>query len=127
MGTVLLIGVVFVLVVTWLAKKASRPAGLPSAGDVLARGLVLDAAQQSTGTTQYGRRFEARRMTIDVEVPGRAPYVARGTFLVPRGLEAIPGSALDLSVNPRNPNDLTVLGPGGFTGPWLNNGAPRPF
>jgi hypothetical protein len=41
-------------------------------------------------------------------------------LLIPRGLvRAIPGDALDLRVDPSNPQSIAVLGPGGFTGPWL--------
>ncbi|MGH7295718.1 MAG: hypothetical protein ACRELB_12320 [Polyangiaceae bacterium] len=138
MGYVLLFGVFFVYVVFWAAKKLSRPAGLQAGGAVLAsprlprgrvhaRGLVLSASQQSTGATQGGRRFESRRMTLDVEIPGEAPYVTQGTFLVPRGLEAIPGSTLELSVSRSDQTSVTVLGPGGFTGPWLNNGPPNAY
>jgi hypothetical protein len=99
-----------------------QQAGLPG------RGLVLSSAMMATGTTINGRRFEQRQMTLDVEVYGRAPYVIQGIFTVPRGLvEAIPGSSLELAVDPSNPNQVAILGPGGFTGPWLNLGPPRPY
>jgi hypothetical protein len=99
----------------------------PQAG-IWARGLVLQSAQIATNTRVNGQRFEQRAMTLDVEIPGRPPYVCMGTFLVPRGLvEAIPGAALDLSVDPNNAQNVVVIGPGGFTGPWLNLGPPNPF
>ncbi len=97
-------------------------AGLP------ARGLVLTSAQVAVGVTMNMRRFERRMMTLDVEIPGRAPYICTGSFLIPRGLvEATPGASLELAVDPRNPNNIVVLGPGGFTGPWLNVGPPQPY
>jgi hypothetical protein len=57
-----------------------------------------------------------------------APYVIQGSFLIPRGVvDAIPGSSLEVAVDRANPNSVVVLGPGGFTGPWLNSGPPQPF
>ncbi len=99
----------------------------PQAG-IYARGLVLQSTQLSTNTRVNGQRFEQRAMTLDVEIPGQQPYLCRGTFLVPRGLvEAIPGASLDLSVDRSNAQNIVVIGPGGFTGPWLNPGPPNPF
>ena len=99
-----------------------RQNGLP------ARGLVLASSVVSVGVTVNGRRFEQRAMTLDVEIWGRAPYVVQGSFLVPRGLvEAMPGSSLELAVDPADGSKIAVLGPGGFTGPWLNGGPPQPY
>jgi hypothetical protein len=48
--------------------------------------------------------------------------------MVPRGfVEPIPGSSLEVAVDPKNPRVLVVLGPGGFTGPWLRVGVPFPY
>jgi hypothetical protein len=93
-----------------------------------ARGLVLGAANYSVGVTVNMRRFERRTMAIDVEIPGREAYVVSGDFLVPRGLvEVVPGVSLELAVDPSNPNNVAVLGPGGFTGPWIRLGPPQPY
>ncbi|HEX3343855.1 MAG TPA: hypothetical protein VHS09_04745, partial [Polyangiaceae bacterium] len=93
-----------------------------------ARGLVLTCNQLSFGVTLGGRRFERRTMTLDVEIPGRAPFIINGTFLVPRGIvEATPGSSLELAVHPTKAGQIAVLGPGGFTGPWLNYGPPNQY
>jgi hypothetical protein len=82
----------------------------------------------STGVTINGRRFERRTMTLDVEIPGRAPFITNGVFLVPRGIvEATPGSSLELAVHPTKMSQIAVLGPGGFTGPWLNFGPPNTY
>jgi hypothetical protein len=126
---------VFVVFIIVMASKAGRSvqAGVAAidyleTNGVRAYGLVLACQQWSTGVRIGTRRFEQRAMTIDVEIPGRAPYVAQGTFLVPRGLvEVIPGAALDLAVDPRNPNQLAILGPGGFSGPWIRIGPPNPY
>jgi hypothetical protein len=99
-----------------------------SAAGIPARGLVLTSSKFSTGVTMNLRRFERRTMTLDVEIPGRPPYICTGDFLIPRGLvEATPGTSLELAVDPRNANNVVVLGPGGFTGPWLNLGPPQPY
>lgn len=93
-----------------------------------ARGLVLQSSMLATNVRMNMRRFEQRQMTLDVEIPGQAPYQCSGTFLIPRGLvEAIPGASLELSVDPRNPQRIVVTGPGSFTGPWLNLGPPNPY
>jgi hypothetical protein len=106
----------------------SAMASFAPQGSVRARGLVLTCNRVSSGVTINGRRFEQRGMTLDVEIPGRPPFVATGTFLVPRGIvEALPGSSLELDVHPTNMNQITVLGPGGFTGPWLNFGPPNTY
>ena len=95
---------------------------------VRARGLVLACDRTSLGLTANGRRFEKWTMTLDIEVPGREPYLSTGNFLVPRGVvETLPGASLDVAVNPSKPHQIAVLGPGGFTGPWLRVGPPAPY
>ena len=119
----------------WIAiARGSKAAGQVQTfgqlarGWLPARGLVLASTNLSTGATIKGRRFEQRQMTLEVEVYGRPPYVIQGTFMVPRGLvEAIPGSSLELSVDASAGDKIAILGPGGFTGPWLNLGPPRPY
>jgi len=137
----LVIIAVFVLVgifvVVAVLRAVFRAASLQAPGNLFggaspqglqARGLVLTCNRVSSAVTVNGRRFEQRSMTLDVEIPGRPPFVTSGTFLVPRGIvETIPGSSLELAVHPTNMNQITVLGPGGFTGPWLNLGPPNAY
>ncbi|HEY3818173.1 MAG TPA: hypothetical protein VGL81_13430 [Polyangiaceae bacterium] len=120
---------IVVAIIRSVRRRGLAPQGLPAAPQGLpARGLVLTSDRVSTGVTMNGRRFESRRMTLDVEIPGRPPYLATGTFLVPRGLvEALPGSLLELVVHPTDMSQVTVLGPGGFTGPWLSYGPPNAY
>lgn len=132
-----LIVFVFTMIVVAVARAAQGGGGpnqsvqafdMLSARGVRARGLVLVASQLSTGVTMSMRRFERRQMTLDIEIPGRAPYTQSGAFLIPRGLvEAVPGASLELAIDPNNPANVVVLGPGGVTGPWLNLGPPRPY
>jgi hypothetical protein len=133
MGLVILAVAVFVIF--FLVKQASRNLLTSTVAiDRLAqrgirgRGLVLSAFQMSQGVTLGSRRFERKQMTLDIEIPGRAPYLVNGQFLVPRGqVEAIPGQSLEVAVDPSNPSQVAVLGPGGFTGPWLNVGPPNAY
>ena len=136
MGTFigLCVVVAFLFAIVQGFRKASLPNQTLQARDRLqatglpARGLVLTCSQYGTGITMNQRRFEKRTMTIDVEIPGRQPYVSRGDFLIPRGVvEAIPGASLDLVVDAADPDKIVVLGPGGFTGPWLRLGPPQSF
>jgi hypothetical protein len=131
-----LIGVALIVIVIWLIARSASTNLLTStiAIDNLARkglrarGLVLSCNQMSTAVTINGRRFERRTMTLDVEIPGRAPFITNGVFLVPRGIvEATPGSSLELAVHRTNMSQIAVLGPGGFTGPWLNFGPPNTY
>jgi hypothetical protein len=130
---------VFVFVLVAVARAASRRAsgillwttsalGFSTPQGLRARGLVLTCDRVSFGVTVNGRRFERRGMTLDVEIPGRPPFVTTGNFLVPRGIvDAFPGSSLELAVHPTDVSQITVLGPGGFTGPWLKFGPPNPY
>ncbi len=121
---------VFVLFFVLIRSKMGAASG-PSAarglagGRVLARGLVLSASPFVSGErTQNGQRYELRDLLLDVEVQGQAPYEVSVTPLIPRICEARPGAALDLSLDPRNPSDVVVIGPAGASAwigaaPWL--------
>ncbi len=134
MGAFVFLMIIALFFVLPLVLKASGRAAQLGGYDRLAsrglrgRALVLTAWSMAPGVTIGARRFERRQMTLDVEVEGRPPYEVSGQFLVPRGVvEPIPGASLDVAVDPGNPSNLVVLGPGGFTGPWLNLGAPQPY
>jgi hypothetical protein len=125
--------IIVVVVVFFILRAMVRGSGrgilaLESKG-VRARGLVLSSSLVSLGgTTIGGRRFERRAMTLDIEIPGAEPYVSSGNFLIPRGVvETVPGASLDLAVDRRDKNKIAVLGPGGFSGPWIRVGPPAPF
>ncbi len=120
---------VFIFVIVAITKAASSAGRNRLAQSGLrGRGLILSSSQNATNTRVGMQRFEQRQMTMEIEVQGVAPYVIQGTFLIPRGMvEAIPGSSLEIAVDRSNPSAVIVLGPGGFTGPWLNSGPPQPF
>jgi hypothetical protein len=124
----------FVVVVVWLvvaggaaARKLKRQMSLETNG-VRGRALVLSSSLLTTGTRINGVRYEQRTLTLDIDIPGRAPYVISGQFLIARGLvEPVPGASLDVAVDPSNQNSILVLGPGGFSGPWIRVGVPAPY
>lgn len=118
---------IFVIVAVTKGMAASGRNRLTQSG-LRGRGLILSSSQMATNTRVGMQRFEQRQMTLEIEVQGVAPYVIQGVFLVPRGMvDAIPGSSLEIAVDRSNPSSVIVLGPGGFTGPWLNSGPPQPF
>jgi hypothetical protein len=127
-----IVGLIIFFVIFILIKSANTRALGVSGYDRLAkngvrgRALVLASSNIAVSFRIGMRRFERRSMTLEVELQGREPFIAQGTYPVPRGLvEPIPGSTLDVAVDPRG--NIAVLGPGGFTGPWLNIGPPQPY
>jgi hypothetical protein len=84
-----------------------------------AHGIVLSASRYALASqTVGGQRFEVRTLQLDVEVPGRPPYEVSCKPLIPRICEVYPGSSLDLRVDPRNPQNIAVVGPAGSIG-WM--------
>ena len=132
MGGFVVLLIVFTIII--LVKVASSGAFGVGTYDKLmrsgvrGRALVLASSNMAVSFRIGMRRFERRTMTLEVEVPGREPFIAQGMFPVPRGLvEPIPGSSLDVAVDPRGTGQIAVIGPGGFSGPWLNVGPPQPY
>jgi hypothetical protein len=115
---VILLGVVIFLVLRALIVQGSRR-GLMASG-LEAQGIVLSASRFANSTsTINGQRYETRDITVDVEIPGRAPYVVSLSPLIPRICDVFPGSRLDLRVDRGNPSKLTVVGPAGSSG-WMS-------
>jgi hypothetical protein len=124
---------ILVVVVVLVIQASVRNASAGSYDRLASRGargraLVLASSQMAVGVTIGRRRFQRRQMRLEIEVEGGRPYEVTDTFLVPRGLiEPIPGSSLDVAVDSRKPSQIAVLGPGGFSGPWLTTGVPQPY
>jgi hypothetical protein len=115
--------VIFIVVVL-VVRAQKQASGLVPSG-LRAHGIILQADQFSTETSYLGQRFELRRLTLDVEVPGRAPYEVSITPRIPRIVEALPGATLDLRVDPSNPQNIQVIGPAGAT-EWIAAAAAVP-
>ena len=128
MVTPIIIIIVLFFIIKGLSGGAQGGLALETKGRP-ARGLVLACDRVSIGRTVKGRRFEVFTMTLDVELyDGGEPYQCTGSYLVPRGqVETIPGASLELMVDPKNKNQLLVIGPGGFSGPWLQTGPPNAY
>jgi hypothetical protein len=131
-GYLVLVGIL--IFVVWMISRAGKgPKTFAQVAQSGARGraLVLQSSMPTSGFTMNGRRWLRTTMTLDIEVPGQQPYQVTGSFLLPRGLvEAVPGSSLEVAVDMNNrmsADSVSVLGPGGFTGPWLNVGPPNPY
>jgi hypothetical protein len=92
---------------------------------ILGRGLILEAAAGAGEVLYGGVRYERRFVTIDVEGGGRPPYQTRLTLSFPPIVEALPGTLLDLRVNPSDLDDIEVLGPVGACA-WLGEAAAMP-
>jgi hypothetical protein len=85
-------------------------------GGVPARGILLKVGTQrnAKGTAVPGF-YEVRAVTIDVEVPGQAPYQCDCTLYVPANLRrlVLPGATLELRLDPRAPrSNIALFGPG---------------
>jgi len=78
-----------------------------------ARGILLQVASTGTSVRQTGLRLEARSMTIDVEVPGEAPYEVRGTTTFPAVIRAdvLPGATVELRVDRKKRLNVVIIGP----------------
>ncbi len=85
-----------------------------SARGIPARGILLAVSPTGRKVGASWRRFEQRRVRIDVEIPGRAPYEVQATTVFPLNLsrDVLPGATVELRVDPRNPNLLAIIGPG---------------
>lgn len=115
-GLIIAINVVVFVFIFSLVKAAASGGyqGLIKRG-VPARGILLWVDRQGVKQPGVGRvRYEKRGMTIDVEIPGKAPYEVTTTSFVPTNLsrDVLPGCTVELRVNPRNPQQIAIVGPG---------------
>jgi hypothetical protein len=97
----------------WIAPRGPSCIPLLDNG-VVARGILLKvSAQRSAKGTLAAGIYEVRFVTIDVEIPGRAPYQTDCSISVPARLcrLIVPGATLELRVNPNDRNGIAVFGP----------------
>jgi hypothetical protein len=107
-------------VIIFLLLRALVSPRRPSRSGLQAHGIVLSASRfAGSKSTVNGMRYETRDIRLDVEIPGRDPYEVSVSPLIPRICEVYPGTRLDLRVDPRNPNGITVIGPAGSAG-WID-------
>jgi hypothetical protein len=119
--------VIIMLVVFFVVAKASKGGAIGGSYASLSRrgtpGLGILLQVDSTGLSALGTSsflpLEKRTVTIDVEVPGQAPYVANLDVVFPTSLrgDVLPGATVEVRVDPKNAQNLCIIGPGvGFTG-----------
>lgn len=81
---------------------------------VPARGILLWVAPTGTKSGTVARRFETRQVQIDIEIPGREPYETNANPLIPINFvrDVLPGATVELRVDPSNPSNIIIVGPG---------------
>jgi hypothetical protein len=118
----LIVLVVFLLFAVVVPRASAGTRQKLLASGKPARGLVLRASSSASATTISGQRFEVRRVTLDVEPQGGDPYEVSLTAQFPRMCESFPGTALDLRIDPRNQQNVTIVGPAGSSA-WIGAAA----
>ncbi len=116
-------GIVVVVLVLWVIIKAASSSSPSTAGGynrlaargVSGRGILLSVSNTSMGSVGTGMyKLQQRAVTIDIELPGQAPYQATVTALIPLNLvrDVLPGATVEVRVDPSNPNNIAIVGPG---------------
>jgi len=114
------VGLIVVFLIILVIKGASSVSLGGNSYDSLvargipARGILLSVAPMGTKTGTRLRRFEVRQVRIDVEIPGQAPYETNATPWIPINLvrDVLPGATVELRVDPKNPSNMAIIGPG---------------
>jgi hypothetical protein len=113
--------VIVLALLVWGIVKSSNATGTVGAytnvlrSGIPARGILLAVSNVALGSVGTGLfKLQQRQVTIDIEVPGQPPYVATVTALIPLNLvrDVLPGATVELRVDPKNPNNLAIVGPG---------------
>lgn len=99
---------------------------------LIARGILLRVDIPLTRWSAEGVRptFRQFRLNIDVELPGQPPYEIDQLVSFPTnmGKLILPGSTVELRVDPKNRKNVLIVGPGvnlaaGFFNPALQGGS----
>jgi hypothetical protein len=123
--------ILLVVIVVWGIAKGGNSLNLAGGGgptgnafDRLAangtpaRGIMLRVAATGRMQGTVARRFQVRACTIDVEIAGKPPYTVQASPLIPLNLvrDVLPGATLELRVDPNDPSNIAIVGPGaGFS------------
>lgn len=112
-----------VFVVVAIALSSASPARVHArlvASGIPGRGILLRVSPQPLRTVgTKARRFQLRRVQIDVEVAGKPPYVVDAMPYIPTNLvrDVLPGATVEIRVSRSDPSKLAIVGPGiGFAG-----------
>ena len=120
--------VVITGLIVWAIVAGVRNAGANNRlmrSGLIARGILLRVDIPLTrwsaeGVRQAFRRF---RLRIDVELPGQAPYEIDQLISFPTnmGKLILPGSTVELRVDPKNRKNVMIAGPGvGLSAAFFN-------
>lgn len=109
---VMVVGI-FGLILLGVLSGGAGYAALVKSG-LPAKGILLQVAPTSTVTGTLGNRIETRRVKLDVELPGEAPYEVSTLVYIPVNLrnDVLPGATVELRVNPKKRSDIAIVGPG---------------
>ena len=115
---VVVIVIVLAIIVRAMGIGGGRYDALVQRG-VAARGILLQVASTGSRVGLPPRAVHARQVTVDVEIPGREPYVVQTRALIPMNLvrDVLPGATLELRVDPRSSRTIAIVGPGAAFSP----------
>jgi hypothetical protein len=104
----------FALLMSFIQMASLRRVNRVITNGVPAKGLVLSVSQTGINVTMNGTRYERRGVVVDVEIPGQAPYQVSAQPLIPKNIvrNVLPGTFVELRVDPTRRNDIAVIGPG---------------
>lgn len=119
-GGVIALVIVFFIVfgIAGALKTAGMSYDAIIAKGVHARGIPLSVALRGTRIGTVNKRYQVRQVTIDIEIPGEAPYVMTGVAIIPMNLvrDVLPGATLEIAVDKTKPDRVAIVGPGaGFS------------
>ena len=79
-----------------------------------ALGILLQVGNTGTSLEGVSPAVECRDVTLDIEIPGEAPYEMRLTVQFYANLRAsvLPGATVELRVDAKNRQRVAIVGPG---------------
>ena len=114
--------VIVVLIIVFKSASSGGLGGVAGYGDydrllksgIPARGILLAVSNTGAKVGPVSRRFDMRAVTIDIEVPGQAPYEVATSVLTPLNFarDVLPGATVELRVDPKDPSNIVIVGPG---------------
>jgi hypothetical protein len=106
---------IFLFVFLSRALGGMAPTKMLTSGRI-ARGILLRVDIPQTRWAAEGGRtnWQRRRIRIDVELPGEAPYEIDDWVQFPTNMSGniLPGATVELRVDPKKKNRVVISGPG---------------
>jgi hypothetical protein len=121
--SVVFIFFVIVVFVVLVNAFSTNPASVAAKG-IPARGILLSVNKLPTGKVGTGAsRYETRRVQLDIEIPGQAPYELDTIAYVPANMidDVLPGATVALRLGKKDRTYVVIVGPGvGFPASTLS-------